>query len=126
VERLTTDPSDKALDAQAADNFGGKDTSHRAGYGTVTFDGQTYSKMEWILRAAKLGHTLAAGESTKLVAYYEQQMEALHTALSDQIKIANTLQDDLDELLRRATNIYQDRERLIRHCANLERQLETR
>jgi hypothetical protein len=68
------DSADKQLDAHAADNFGGKDTNHRAGYGTVTFEGQTYTKLEWLLRAAKLGHTLAAGDGVKLVAHYEQQL----------------------------------------------------
>jgi len=59
--------------------------------------------MEWILRAAKLGHTLSAGDSVKLVQHYEEQ---------------------LDELLRRATNIYEDRTRLLKRVAWLENELE--
>jgi hypothetical protein len=94
------DPADKQLDAHAADNFGGKDTSHRAGYGEVTFEGQTYTKMEWILRAAKRGHTLAAGESTKLVAYYEQLLEEAHGELS-LTRLAN------EELQKRLTAAHQ-------------------
>jgi len=88
------DPADK-LDAQADGNFGGK--NHRAGYGDVTFEGKTYTKMEWILRAAKLGHTLSAGDSVKLVQHYEQLLEEAHGELSI-TRLAN------EQLLKRFTD----------------------
>lgn len=57
-----TDPSDKALDAAADGNFGGKHTNRRAGYG---------DQMDMILRIARRGGTLAAGEGLKLIEHYE-------------------------------------------------------
>lgn len=61
------DPSDKTLDAAAADNFGGKHTNRRAGYG---------DQLEMILRIAQKGGTLAAGEGLRLVAHYEALVRA--------------------------------------------------
>lgn len=77
---LAPDPADRIIDAQADGAFGGKHSStdnRRAGYGEVIFEGQTYSKMEWLLRAARRGDCLAWGESAKLVAYYEARIAEL-------------------------------------------------
>lgn len=57
-----TDPSDKALDAAADGAFGGQHTNRRAGYG---------DQLDMILRVARRGGTLAAGEGEKLIAHYE-------------------------------------------------------
>lgn len=44
----------------------------RGGKGSVVFEGVTYSRMEWIMRSARLGHTLAAGEGQLLVEEIER------------------------------------------------------
>lgn len=64
-----TDPSDKALDAAADGNFGGKHTNRRAGYG---------DQLDMILRIARRGGTLAAGEGLKLIEHYEALVEAAY------------------------------------------------
>lgn len=69
-----TDPADKTLDAVADGAFGGKQTvgtdcnpNRRAGYG---------DQLEMILRIAKKGGTLAAGEGLKLIEHYEALVQA--------------------------------------------------
>lgn len=62
------------LDAQAADNFGGKhgsdcNVNRRAGY---------TDPLGWALRLAKKGGTLAAGEGLLLVKYYEGLVRDAH------------------------------------------------
>ena len=62
------------LDAAADGQFTGKladpaDTlTKRGGKGAVVFEGVCYTRVEWVRRSARLGHTLAAGEGTLLEA----------------------------------------------------------
>ena len=58
------DPSDKVA---GLDQFQPTLTK-RGGKGSVVFEGVTYSRMAWIRRSARLGHTLAAGEGQLLEA----------------------------------------------------------
>jgi hypothetical protein len=55
-------PRCTALDAAADGNFGGNLQNRRAGYG---------DQLEMILRVARKGGTLAAGEGLKLIEHYE-------------------------------------------------------
>lgn len=66
------DPSDKVA---GLDQFQPTLTK-RGGKGAVTFEGVTYSRYEWVLRSAKLGHTLHAGEGA-LLAERIADLEAL-------------------------------------------------
>jgi hypothetical protein len=62
------------LDAAADGAFSGKiadpsdGLTKRGGKGCVVFEGVEYSRMDWIRRSARLGHTLAAGEGAVLEA----------------------------------------------------------
>lgn len=61
----------QSIDAQAADNFGGKhgsdcNVNRRAGY---------TDPLGWALRVARKGGTLAAGEGLLLVKHYEALVE---------------------------------------------------
>lgn len=63
-----------SIDAQAADNFGGKHGSdcsvnRRAGY---------TDPLGWALRVARKGGTLAAGEGKLIVEYYEGLVRQAH------------------------------------------------
>jgi len=74
---LAPDPADRVLDAAADGAFGGKATDNRrAGYGGVVFEGKEYTKMEWLIRAARRGDCLAWGDAAKVCAYYEAQLDA--------------------------------------------------
>jgi hypothetical protein len=69
-----------ALDAAADGNFGGKHetVNRRAGYkGVLVHDGQTYTKVEWVLRGARMGGTLNAGEGALLIEHFEDERERL-------------------------------------------------
>ena len=66
-EQKPGDPADKAIDAKADAAFGGA-VSHRGGYGGIQFEGQTFTKLEWVERTARTGGTLAAGEGRLLLA----------------------------------------------------------
>ena len=70
------DPSDKALDAAADGNFGGKQTTNRrAGYGgTVVINGEELTDLEWLIRRAKKDATLASGEGRKIIEHYEAKL----------------------------------------------------
>lgn len=56
IERGIPDPNEK-------DTF--QQVNRRAGYGT---------NIHALIRWAKLGHTMAAGEAQQIVAYYEEQL----------------------------------------------------
>jgi hypothetical protein len=66
------------LDAAADGQFTGKladpaDTlTKRGGKGHVYFEGVSYTRLAWIRRSARLGHTLAAGEGSVLDAELER------------------------------------------------------
>jgi hypothetical protein len=66
------------LDAAADGQFTGKladpaDTlTKRGGKGHVYFEGVSYTRLAWIRRSARLGHTLAAGEGSVLEAELER------------------------------------------------------
>ncbi len=66
------------------DNFGGKLAdpadvlTKRGGKGDVVFEGVAYTKLAWIRRSARLGHTLAAGEGAVLEAEL-QRLEQWHS-----------------------------------------------
>ena len=68
----------KTLDALADGQFQPKlgdpgDTlTKRGGKGAVVFEGREYSRLGWITRSAKLGHTLHAGEGALLVEELER------------------------------------------------------
>ena len=70
--------SSGSLDALADGQFQPKlgdpgDTlTKRGGKGAVVFEGREYSRLEWITRSAKLGHTLHAGEGALLVEELER------------------------------------------------------
>lgn len=94
---LAPDPADRALDAAADGAFGGVSTmgdisgmsqtvgtNRRAGYGGVTFEGRAYTKLEWLLRAAKRGDCLAWGDAAKVVAYYEAEIQRLRDVVAEQ------------------------------------------
>ncbi len=66
-EQKPGDPADRAIDAKADGAFGGAH-SHRGGYGGIEFEGQTFTKLEWVERTARTGGTLAAGEGRMLLA----------------------------------------------------------
>lgn len=76
---LAPDPADRALDAVADGAFGAKVDNRRAGYGSVEYEGREYTKRQWLLRAAKRGDCLAWGDAAKLVAYYEELVEAAYS-----------------------------------------------
>jgi hypothetical protein len=71
------------LDAAADGAFSGKladpadGLTKRGGTGDVVFDGVPYTKLAWIRRSARLGHTLAAGEGAVLEAEL-QRLEQWH------------------------------------------------
>jgi hypothetical protein len=56
------DPSDKVA---GLDQFQ-PGLTKRGGKGAVTFEGVTYSRYEWVLRIARMGGTLHAGEGQLL------------------------------------------------------------
>ena len=63
------DPADKALDAAADGNFGGKQgVNRRAGYG---------DRLDMALRFAKKGACLSAGEGQLIVEHYERILNRL-------------------------------------------------
>lgn len=66
---VTPDPADR-LDAQADGAFGAR--VHRGGY----------SDIAWILRYARKGATLGAGEGARIVEHYEAQLAALGSVLA--------------------------------------------
>lgn len=70
------DPADRAVDAKADGAFGGL-TNHRGGYGGIEFEGQTYTKLQWVERTARIGGTLAAGEGRMLLAEIDRQRRIL-------------------------------------------------
>ena len=82
-EQKPGDPADKAIDAKADGAFGGA-VSHRAGYGGIEFEGQTFTKLKWAERTARMGGTLAAGEGRMLLAEIDrlraavERVRALH------------------------------------------------
>jgi hypothetical protein len=61
---LAPDPAD-------ADRFRELTTARRGGYGEILFEGQYYTKFEWIMRSAAKGADLAYQESRVL---YEEIM----------------------------------------------------
>lgn len=66
------------LDAQAADNFGGKhgtdcNVNRRAGY---------TDPLGWALKIAQKGGTLAAGEGKLIVDYYESEIQRLKAEIA--------------------------------------------
>lgn len=64
IAPLAPDPADKV-----GDDFGGTAaTGHRSGYGPLE------TRLERILRFAKKGATLAAGEGALICQYYEEQL----------------------------------------------------
>ena len=75
-EQKPGDPADRVIDAKADGAFGGAH-SHRAGYGAIEFEGQTYTKLEWVERTARMGGTLAAGEGRMLLAEIDRQRRIL-------------------------------------------------
>jgi hypothetical protein len=76
TEQKPGDPADRAVDAKADGAFGGA-VSHRAGYGGIEFEGQTYTKLQWVERTARIGGTLAAGEGRMLLAEIDRQRAIL-------------------------------------------------
>ena len=66
------DPSDKVA---GLDQFQPTLTK-RGGKGAVTFEGVEYSRFEWVMRSARLGQTLHAGEGQLLVERIDE-LEAL-------------------------------------------------
>lgn len=75
-EQKPGDPADRIIDAKADGAFGGAH-SHRAGYGGIEFEGQTYTKLQWVERTARMGGTLAAGEGRMLLAEIDRQRAIL-------------------------------------------------
>ena len=75
-EQKPGDPADRVIDAKADGAFGGAH-SHRAGYGGIEFEGQTYTKLQWVERTARMGGTLAAGEGRMLLAEIDRQRAIL-------------------------------------------------
>ena len=80
---LAPDPSDK-LDAAADGAFGGKPVNRRAGYG---------DRLAMALKFARKGACLSAGEGQLIVEHYEERLDELQRTLSDQIVIANQMDD---------------------------------
>lgn len=84
---LAPDPADRVLDAAADGAFGGRHSTtdnRRAGYGDVEYEGRTYTKLEWLLRAAKRGDCLPWGDAAKVCAYYEAEIQRLREVISQQ------------------------------------------
>lgn len=84
---LAPDPADRALDAAADGAFGGKHgaaDNRRAGYGGVVFEGREYTKLEWLLRAARRGDCLAWGDAAKVCQYYEDEIQRLREVIAEQ------------------------------------------
>ena len=71
---LAPDPSDK-LDAQADGAFGGKPVNRRAGYG---------DRLEMVLKFARKGACLSAGEGQLIVEHYEDEIVRLREQLTYQ------------------------------------------
>lgn len=61
-----SDPSDKT-----------SSPNHRSGYGAIIYDGVTYTTLDWIIRNASLGHSLAGGEGKILVGEINRLKEKL-------------------------------------------------
>jgi hypothetical protein len=88
-----SDPADKLIDAQADGAFGGKPINRRAGYSTdIEFGGRTYTKLEWIRRAALKDATLASGEGRMLVEHYEQQLAAVALRYPNELAVLRELE----------------------------------
>ena len=68
----------------------------RGGKGYVIFEGATYTRLAWIRRSARLGHTLAAGEGAVLDAELERVTAMVESAYREGYGdgISENTQDD--------------------------------
>ena len=88
---LAPDPADTALDAAADGNFGGKATTNRrAGYG---------DKIDMVLRMARKGGCLAAGEGQMLVEHYEERLTAVEAERDTLSRILAALREPSETVL---------------------------
>lgn len=101
------DPADRAVDAKADGAFGGL-TNHRGGYGGIEFEGQTYTKLQWVERTARIGGTLAAGEGRMLLAEIDRQRAILAALREPSVNLqeaayaAFEAHDDMEAALKAA------------------------
>ena len=84
------DPADRAMDVKADGAFGGL-TNHRGGYGGIEFEGQTYTKLQWVERTARIGGTLAAGEGRMLLAEIDRQRAILAALREPSVAVVDAL-----------------------------------
>jgi hypothetical protein len=106
------DPSDKVA---GLDQFQPTLTK-RGGKGSVVFEGATFSRMDWIMRSARLGHTLAAGEGQLLA----EHIDALTRECDDTRRDADTLAESIEDYIASQGKSYQDDE-YFQLCRAVER-----
>ena len=89
---MASDPADKALDAQADGNFGGKHEStgsHRSGY---------TNPLQMALTVARKGGTLGAGEGLLIIKYYEERLADMQQEIDG---LTHEFREQARELTRR-------------------------
>lgn len=98
-EQKPGDPADRIIDAKADGAFGGA-VSHRGGYGGIQFEGQTFTKLEWVERTARMGGTLAAGEGRMLLAEIDRLRDELEAEKRRRREIDNEAYAYAEQLKR--------------------------